>query len=177
MSFGSHSAHGHAGRSPYPAASPSPIVCPPCAAQVYSDTAKKWLPATISVIDIGGAAVTVRYSRDGDLVEKVLPLGHSHLQLACRPVCPEGVKCRLRHKKHLGCFAHPFDLDYQRSCSHFGVHFEMPSLRDLFTWVDADSSGKISKKELQDALPLLEKLQNKLLTLTEDFWHKLDKAA
>jgi len=70
-------------------------------------------------------------------------------------VCPEGNKCRNRTSEHLASEAHPFDADYADLCIAAGTEVEQPSLRGLFEWVDIDSSGKVSKSELLQALPLL----------------------
>lgn len=156
------------------------------AAEVYSDTAKQWLSATVLVCD--GNVITLAYKRNGESVEKTLPWPcPSHLRFreptACtpapaariRPVCKDGVKCKVRQQQHLVTFAHTFDADYKHCCSYAGVVAEIASLRNLFTWVDADGSGKISLKELQEAVPLLEQLQGERLMLTKESWESLDE--
>ena len=160
-------------------------------AEVYSDTAKQWLSATVLVSD--GKVITLAYKRNGESVEKTLPWPcPSHLcfprlasrEPACtpvapaariRPVCKDGVKCKVRQQQHLVTFAHPFDADYKHCCSYAGVAAEIASLRNLFSWVDADGSGKISLKELQEAMPLLEQLQGERLMLTKESWESLDE--
>ena len=158
------------------------------AVEVYSDTAKQWLSATVLRSD---GSLTVGYQRNSESVEKTLPWPcHTHLRAAggafelsapaaapprIRPVCRVGIKCKIREPQHVTTFAHPFDPDYKHCCSHSGVIAEMASLRNLFTWVDADGSGKISLKELQAALPLLERLQGERLMLTKESWDLLDE--
>lgn len=176
----------------YPAHSGvSSVPNPGEAAEVYSDTAKQWIPATVLRSD--GSVITLAYKRNGECVEKTLPWPcRTHLRFPralrdavplaaplvaplvprSRPVCKMGIKCKIREPQHLTTFAHPFDPDYQHCHAGFT---EMASLRNLFTWVDTDGSGKISPKELQEALPLLERLHGDRLMLTKESWDLLDE--
>jgi len=56
-----------------------------------------------------------------------------------------------------------------------GVEPESASLRGLFDWVDMDGSGKISLKELENAVPLLETLFGESLHLSKKAWDHLDE--
>ena len=156
----------------YPAHSGvSSVPNPGEAAEVYSDTAKQWISATVLRSD--GSVITLAYKRNGECVEKTLPWPcRTHLRFPralrdavplaaplaaplvprSRPVCKMGIKCKIREPQHLTTFAHPFDPDYQHC--HAGFTAEMASLRNLFTWVDTDGSGKILPKELQEAAAL-----------------------
>lgn len=92
-----------------------------------------------------------------------------------RPVCPRGTKCTDRDQSHLRNEAHPFDPDYTCCCAATGVaEPEEPSLRGLFNWVDVDSSGKVSRKELEDAMPLISELWGEEIVLSEQAWEELD---
>ena len=177
----------------YPAHSGvSSVPNPGEAAEVYSDTAKQWISATVLRSD--GSVITLAYKRNGECVEKTLPWPcRTHLRFPralrdavplaaplaaplvprSRPVCKMGIKCKIREPQHLTTFAHPFDPDYQHC--HAGFTAEMASLRNLFTWVDTDGSGKILPKELQEALPLLERLHGDRLMLTKESWDLLDE--
>jgi len=97
------------------------------------------------------------------------------MSLGCRP-CPQGSSCRRqRDSRHLAQEAHPFDTDYVNICQECGTEPEQPSIRGLFQWVDVDDSGKISVKELENALPLLENLFGEKVFLTKDAWRRLDE--
>jgi len=92
-----------------------------------------------------------------------------------RPPCMHGVLCPLRVDfKHIAEQAHPFDVDYARACDANGMQAVEPTLRGLFYWVDVDASGKLSREELEAALPLLKRLRNHDFRLTEEAWQQLD---
>ncbi|CAJ1338984.1 unnamed protein product, partial [Effrenium voratum] len=145
--------HGYGGRELLKAAF-APVAGD--SAEVFSESAKQWLPATVVACD--GQVVTVAYARNSDSVHKALPLGHPSLRLSAassaapaapakpaRRVCRQGVKCKERGE-HLKTMAHPFDPDYQRSCAREGLAAEPATLHGLFAWMDTDGSGKISRK-------------------------------
>lgn len=88
--------------------------------------------------------------------------------------CSNGTKCKCRDDKHLMEQAHPFDPDYEDLCTAAGIKPEEPSIVGLFQWVDVDGSGKISHKELGDAMPQLTKLFGEPVTLTDKMWKAID---
>eukprot|EP00929_Paragymnodinium_shiwhaense_P051825 TRINITY_DN26018_c0_g1_i1.p1 TRINITY_DN26018_c0_g1~~TRINITY_DN26018_c0_g1_i1.p1 ORF type:complete len:534 (-),score=113.57 TRINITY_DN26018_c0_g1_i1:98-1699(-) len=93
-----------------------------------------------------------------------------------KPACGHGTKCTKRDEDHLTGFVHPFDgEEYKTACELDGLTPEEPSLRGLFNWVDIDKSGKISRKELEAALPLLSKLFGEDIVLTQEAWEALDE--
>lgn len=89
--------------------------------------------------------------------------------------CPKGTKCKQRDAKHLMEQAHPFDPDYPDLCKLCGVQPEEPSVVGLFQWVDMDGSSKISRKELEQALPMLSKLFEEKVVVSDKSWHALDE--
>jgi len=89
--------------------------------------------------------------------------------------CPNGTRCKERDSKHLMEYAHPFDPDYPSLCVLAGLEPEEPSIIGLFRWVDRDGSGKISRHELEDALPELSKLFREEVVLTDKSWEALDE--
>ncbi|CAE7570020.1 PARP12 [Symbiodinium natans] len=167
----------------------SPVPAVGAAAEVFSSTSNQW--EQCKVIRVEDNIATVAYQRGRDHVQKALPLGHPQLRLgsampapapaalpamSLRPVCREGAKCKARQDpRHLEAWSHPFDPDYRRSCEREGLQPFLPTLHLLFGWVDADGSGKISRSELEQALPLLERLQGERLMLTEESWEQLDE--
>lgn len=178
-------AHGYAGPEVGRGSVLSPAtVAVGASAEVFSSTSGQW--EHCKVVRVEDNIATVAYQRGGDHVQKALPVGHPQLRLwgsvaapaapRFRPVCREGIKCRARRDaRHLEAWSHPFDLDFRRSCEKKGLQPTPPTLHLLFGWVDADDSGKISRAELEGALPLLERLQGERLALTEDFWERLDE--
>jgi len=90
-------------------------------------------------------------------------------------VCSLGTKCRSRCEVHLSEEAHPFDPDYASLCEAAGIESEEPSLLGLYQWVDRDSSGKVSKQELLDAVPLLSSLNGENFVLSGNAWTRLDE--
>jgi len=90
-------------------------------------------------------------------------------------VCKEGTRCKDRSTAHLSGRAHPFDTDYANLCHACGHEPEAPSLKTLFDWVDVDNSGRISRAELEEALPLLGNLFGELVTFSADAWERLDE--
>jgi len=89
--------------------------------------------------------------------------------------CARGTKCRHRDDEHLKAEAHPFDPDYANLCTAGGVEPEEPSLMGLFQWVDSDGTGKLSRQELEVSGPLLSKLFNEEVIITESAWEVLDE--
>lgn len=94
-----------------------------------------------------------------------------------RPICPDGVECKLRTKEHLASLSHPVDEDYKASCKAAGAPYEAPSLRVLFEWADTDGSGKVSRDELRAALPLLAKISHGAMPdkVGKGAWERLDE--
>eukprot|EP00931_Biecheleriopsis_adriatica_P119850 TRINITY_DN95026_c0_g1_i1.p1 TRINITY_DN95026_c0_g1~~TRINITY_DN95026_c0_g1_i1.p1 ORF type:complete len:596 (-),score=88.61 TRINITY_DN95026_c0_g1_i1:32-1795(-) len=121
-----------------------------------------------------GRAALPQY-RPGELPAAGASAGYTRSGLG-RQVCAEGVRCQQRaNPGHLQAFAHPFDADYAMSCAASGLQRVLPTLHSLFNWVDADNSGKVSRQELEGAIPLLEALQGGKLHLTEESWEALDE--
>eukprot|EP00929_Paragymnodinium_shiwhaense_P107489 TRINITY_DN7360_c0_g1_i1.p1 TRINITY_DN7360_c0_g1~~TRINITY_DN7360_c0_g1_i1.p1 ORF type:complete len:543 (+),score=63.90 TRINITY_DN7360_c0_g1_i1:94-1722(+) len=90
--------------------------------------------------------------------------------------CPAGSKCRDRSEAHLSDLAHPLDEDYAMCCTKTpGVKAETLSLKVIFDWMDSDGSGKLTRKELEEALKTVKKMMEVLPTLTEFSWKLLDE--
>jgi len=83
--------------------------------------------------------------------------------------------CKRRDKAHLALEAHPFDPDYSCVCRAAGTEAVKPSLKGIFDWVDVDNSGKISRRELEDTLPLLSNLFGEKVSFTKEAWQRLDE--
>jgi len=91
-------------------------------------------------------------------------------------VCMFGMKCPRRHEKeHLAKEAHPLDKEYAEMCNSMGVEPEALTLRGMFDWVDLDDSGKVSRKELKKAVPVLSELWGETLKLSKEAWERLDE--
>lgn len=108
-------------------------------------------------------------SADGELAPTV-PVGPKRDRL-----CAKGSRCKCREVEHLEQEAHPFDPECASLCHDAGRIPEEPSLRMLFDWIDVDGSGKISRKELEEALPLLSRLFAEEMVLSDDAWETLDE--
>mmetsp|Transcript_28538 Transcript_28538/g.66127 ORF Transcript_28538/g.66127 Transcript_28538/m.66127 type:complete len:659 (+) Transcript_28538:88-2064(+) len=91
-----------------------------------------------------------------------------------RDACSKGCMCKERDEEHLQKLAHPFDDDYLAACARCGVHPEERSLRNLFCWIDADDSGKITREEFDQALPQLVHLLGDDFRLSPEAWSMLD---
>lgn len=89
--------------------------------------------------------------------------------------CTLGTKCTNRTDGHLWEEAHPFDPEYASLCEAANAEPEEPSLRGLFRWVDRDSSGKLTKSELEEAMPILSSLYGEPFLLSEAAWNHLDE--
>merc|ERR1712137_915046 len=91
--------------------------------------------------------------------------------------CSKGSKCQDRSDHHLGAQSHPFDGDYEDSCKHFDrmKEYEKPSLLGLFNWADVDGSGKVSREELKDVVPLLSALAKSEFVISDQAWQELDE--
>lgn len=93
-----------------------------------------------------------------------------------REACPDGCMCPLRQDKlHLREKAHPFDPDYIQCCEVCEIDPQEASLRSLFRWVDVDGSNKVSRSELEAAIPLLSRLFQEEFILSQDAWERLDE--
>lgn len=91
-----------------------------------------------------------------------------------RKVCEVGIACKCRDSNHLNLTAHPFDRDYKECCDAAEITPCEVNLRCLFVWLDADSSGKITRKELENALPLLSSLELAEVKISNEAWKRLD---
>lgn len=110
--------------------------------------------------------------------------GHDQHDETCRGppkmrrVCPDGAKCRNRSSDHLAAFAHPLDPDYEQLCRDLGMEFEPLTLRMVFDWMDADASGKLSRKELTDGITIVGDLRGDepedRMVITDKAWRGVD---
>lgn len=89
--------------------------------------------------------------------------------------CSSGTRCKQRDARHLTEQAHPFDPEYADLCIRDGIQPEEPSIIGLFQWVDRDGSGKISRKELEEAMPELSKLFGESMVVTDKSWSHIDE--
>lgn len=131
--------------------------------------------ATTDTVSIGGRYRSpdrsVAVSVYTEVSEPVSPTSLTDHLIAC----PLGTKCKRRDNEHLAAAAHPFDPDYAHLCACAGMEVEEPSLLGLFQWVDVDGSGKVSRKELADAFPMLSILMKEKMVLTDKAWERLDE--
>lgn len=143
--------------------------------EVWSSSNQQWLRGKVEFVSGLGKVYVVTKLPDGSPASKELEAGHPHLRLFFRPVCAEGTKCASRRDEgHLAKCAHPFDTDYLEACKARGHEPVQPSLHGLFEWVDADNSGKVSRAELEAAMPLLSKMRGEAMHLSEGAWKALD---
>ncbi|CAK0883638.1 unnamed protein product [Prorocentrum cordatum] len=93
-------------------------------------------------------------------------------------VCPEGAKCRGRSRQHLTDFVHPLDLDYAKCCQAAGKEVEPLTLRMAFDWMDADGSGKLSRKELAEGIAIVGDLRGDQMedrpVISDKAWREVD---
>ncbi|CAK0864748.1 unnamed protein product [Prorocentrum cordatum] len=93
-------------------------------------------------------------------------------------VCPEGAKCRDRSRQHLADFVHPLDLDYAKCCQAAGKEVEPLTLRMVFDWMDADGSGKLSRKELTEGITIVGDLRGDEMedrpVISDKAWREVD---
>lgn len=121
---------------------------------------------------VGTRLVTVAY-KDASGLQVYEEVGPERLRRPVRTVCADGTRCRLRRASHMMQHVHPFESDYLDTCERSGVTPVQPSLRRLFEWVDADGSGRISRWELEAAVPLLSRILGEHFTVSEDAWMRL----
>lgn len=93
-------------------------------------------------------------------------------------VCAEGAKCRNRSKEHLEAFAHPLDIDYAATCQSLGIEPETLTLRMVFDWMDADGSGKLSRRELTEGITIVGDLRGDEMedrpVISDKAWREVD---
>jgi len=92
-----------------------------------------------------------------------------------RPPCGDHEECRDRSRQHLADMTHPFDPDYLSSCMQRGVDARERTIRTLFSWIDANGSGKVCKVELEMVCVLLTALFEEEFRLSENAWKCLDE--
>jgi len=147
---------------------------------IWSGPRRAWLTAKVvqmrsagSEAAAGARLVTVTY-RDASGLRVYEEVGPERLRRPARKVCSDGTSCKLRQQtSHLFWYVHPFESDYLDTCERCGNTPMEPSLRQLFEWVDSDGSGRITRWELEAALPLLSRIVGEAATISEDAWMRL----